>query len=100
MGMGICCTAVGYRRENVYHLRLNFEKVLLLVAGVAPYLGEPRLEALLLSQRGGSQTRVGGAEEVARVHIEGWNLSCRTWMHHRYRKSATNLSFKLMKSQL
>lgn len=36
------------------------------------------MEALLLCQGGRSQTRVGGTEEVASVHVEGWNLSCRT----------------------
>lgn len=42
------------------------------------YLREAGLEALLLRQGGRSQTRVGGTKEVASVHVEGWNLSCRT----------------------
>lgn len=58
--------------------KLNLKQVCLHLTSVAPYLRKPRLKALLLRQRGRSQSRVGGTEEVARVHIEGWNLSCRT----------------------
>ncbi|TNN39784.1 hypothetical protein EYF80_050053 [Liparis tanakae] len=42
------------------------------------YLRDAGLEALLLRHGGRSQARVGGAEEVAGVHVEGRNLSCRT----------------------
>lgn len=78
MGIGICCTGVGYKRGNVYCFKLNFTRVCLYYKSVAPHLREPRLKALLLCQRGRSQSGMGGTEEVARVHVEGWNLSCRT----------------------
>lgn len=41
-------------------------------------LREAGLETLLLRQGGRRQARVGGTEEVASVHVEGWDLSCRT----------------------
>lgn len=82
MGIGICCTAVGYKRRKVYSFKFNFKQVCLHYISVVSYLRQPRLKALLLCQRGRSQSRVGGTEEVTRVHIEGWDLSCRTWMHH------------------
>lgn len=49
--------------------------------GVYFYLREAGLEALLLCQGGRSQARVGCTEEVASVHVESWNLSCRTWTY-------------------
>lgn len=79
MGIGICCTAVGYKRRNVYYFKSNLKQVCLHNISVVSHLRQPRLKALLLCQRGRSQSRMGGTEEVTGVHIEGWNLSCRTW---------------------
>lgn len=42
------------------------------------YLREAGLETLLLRHGGRRQARVGGTKEVAGVHVEGRNLSCRT----------------------
>lgn len=55
MGIGICCTAVGYKRGgNVYCSEFNFKQLCLHNVSVVSYLRQPRLKALLLGQRGRS----------------------------------------------